>query len=185
MRYTNTYNDEEKLQLLMEEDEAVFNHFFDELKTKLTNYFKQNRLSLEDIEELLLDTISIFIQKVKNKEYVYNGTPIIAYMIKVAKYRATYYYRRNGRYNKLPHDIADVQEPIETKYAPKWELIEQALLQLSDRERKLIELTFFEGYKDKEILDQKLVDYSTIDSIKTQRYKCIKKLVRIVRGMKS
>lgn len=183
MRYSNSCEDEKRLQLLIEEDIEVFNYYFQELNTKLSSYFKQRRLSREDVEELLLDTISIFIQKVKNKEYTYTGIPIMVYLTKVAKYRATYYYRRNARERKLSYDIHERTESSQSEYSPQWELVEMGMIRLKERERKLIELTFFEGYKDKELLELNLVDYSSIDSIKSQRYKCIQKLIKIIREL--
>ena len=68
----------------------------------------------------------------------------------------------NFIYNSCPAEVAT-----------KWELVELALDQLNEKERLLIELFYFQGYRDKDLLNHEWIGYSSIDSIKTQRYKCI------------
>jgi len=182
LQYENK-SPEKLIQLLLQEDADTITWLLRKLQLKTSNTLKNKGLTNEDIEEVLIDTILIFIEKLKNKEFAYEGKPIICYLVKITKFRSYKYINRSIRQRKLDECLRDIVVPSHSKLPPSWELVEMALDQISDRERQLIELSYFQGYKDKELIDHHQIDYSTIDSIKTQRYKCIQKLKRIVKTM--
>ena len=140
-------------------------------------------LDARDVEEAILDAMTLFIEKVKTGKYTDQGVPVMAYLSKSAKYRAYYYLRRkNSDIVPLPDEIIP-DLPLKADFA-KWDLILTALQKLEPKYRRLIELTYIEGFSDREIKERQLSLFSTVDSIKTQRYKSIRKLVEALENLK-
>jgi len=155
------------------------------LEQKSTKPLTAMGLSHEEVEETLLDAMTIFIRKVQKKEYTDQGVPVMAYLYKIAKYRA-YHYIRLRRLRTVPLDQLEHSISEEDKISlDRWDLVKNALNLLNPTERRLIDLFYISGYRDKEILEQNLTDYTSIDSIKTQRYKSIQKLIRLVKDLQS
>ena len=175
------YQPEESLELLKKEDSKTINYWLLKLRHRVYGKLKNKGLSNEDIEELLLDTITIFIEKLRHGEYRYTGAPIIAYLIKVSHYRTTYYIRKKSKSQRLEDYMRFAENTEDTELPPAWEFVEMAMEQLNSSEKQLIQLTYFEGLKDKEIVDKNLTKYKNIDSLKSQRYKCIRKLIELVK----
>ena len=153
-----------------------------ELDQKLRKSFLRQGLKLEDIEEILLDSITILIQNIRKGEFEDRGIPVIAYLIKVAKIRSYQYLRKN----KL--EVMPLTSEIlthcngEVKELEDWDRVKAAINQLPSNQKYLIELTYFKNISDNSILEKNLTPYSSIESIRTQRHKAIKKLCSLLNG---
>jgi RNA polymerase sigma factor (sigma-70 family) len=144
---------------------------------------KQNRLSDEDIEELICDAIVILIQKIKNESYRYIGHDPASFAIEVAKNKA-----KNYRRNAMRHatEALEGKEQVEVESdMPQFEaeMIEKLLSELGENCQKLIRLKYLEELRDKEVIEQKLTQYTTVDALKNYRAKCMKKLVEFSQNM--
>ncbi len=139
---------------------------------------KNFRLVDDDIEELHCDCIMIFMDKIRAGKYEYAGNEPATYVIEIAKRRVYHYSRKAGQNttNDLDFDRAD---------EPEWDTLEQIellqglLARLNDNCRKLIRLKYLEEQKDKEVIEQKLTQYSTVDALKNHRAQCMKKLTEL------
>lgn len=59
------------------------------------------------------------------------------------------------------------------------ELLEKLLSQLETNCQNLIRLKYLEERRDKEVIEEKRTQYTTVDALKNHRSKCLKKLVEI------
>ncbi len=141
---------------------------------------KANRLTDDDIEELICDCITICLQKISTGKYTFQGYSPATFVIEIAKNRA-----RNFRRNAQRHDTADLENIGEQAEAPEFgslaetELLERLLAQLGTNCQTLIRLKYLEERRDKDVIEEKLTQYTTVDALKNHRSKCMKQLVKI------
>ncbi|MFN0034545.1 MAG: hypothetical protein ACKVUS_05715 [Saprospiraceae bacterium] len=144
------------------------------------NIGKNHRLTQNDIEELICDCITICLQKIRAGKYVFQGYDPATFVIEIAKKRAQHFRR-----NALKHstdDLGDIGElPEELNFASlaETERLEKLLAQLDPSCQNLIRLKYLEERRDKEVIEKKLTQYTTVDALKNHRSKCMKKLVEI------
>lgn len=138
----------------------------------------------EDAEELHTDALVIFMQKVRDGKYSYEGNDPATYVIEIAKRRAFDYLRRRTRANHMPETIAN-EEPVDPGFAGS-EAVRQ-LVELMERLdepcRRLIRIKYLEGWSDKEAIAERLTPYSTVNALKAHRSMCMKKLSMIARAL--
>lgn len=137
-------------------------------------------LTDDDIEELICDCITICLQKIREGQYVFQGHSPATFVIEIAKNRA-----RNFRRSATRHHTSDLEtigeHPGEADFGSlaETELLEQLLFKLEKNCQNLIRLKYLEERRDKEVIEEKLTQYTTVDALKNHRSKCLKKLVEI------
>lgn len=136
----------------------------------------------DDIEELMCDCITLLIEKIRVGKYEFQGYDPATYAIEIAKNKARNFRRqtdRNITRELTPaHDPADDDE-IHLSSFEQTELLERMLQKIGDNCRNLIRLRYLEEMKDKDVIAQKLTQYSTVDALKNHRAQCMKKLVEL------
>ena len=181
----NIPSNAEILKKIHADDNKVIGALLKTLAIKVKGQLQKKGLDNRDIEEVLLDSLTIFIDKVKSGQIEDRGIPLIAYLIKVAHIRSHYYLRRN-KMNIVPLDNDLVSSfKSEVKSFENWDIVKIGLEKLAPHQKHLIELTYIQVYNDKDILTLGLTDYTSVDSIKSQRHKYLKKLIKIVKDIKS
>lgn len=136
-------------------------------------------LDKRDVEEIVLDSMAFFIEKVKADEYSDQGIDPIHYLSRVAKNKAYLYLRKKGpELKQLPDELVAIEGSVNE--FDDLELLETGLQMIEERHRRLIELTYIEGYSDREIDDQKLSEFNGVNSIKSQRYKALQNLRKAI-----
>lgn len=139
---------------------------------------KRHRLTDDDIEELICDCITLCLQKIRAGKYVFQGYDPATFVIEIAKNKAFNFSRNAMKYST--DDVEYVQEHAEepdfTGLA-ETELLEKLLIQLDDNCQNLIRLKYLEECRDKDLIEQKRTQYTTVDALKNNRSRCMKKLV--------
>jgi len=141
---------------------------------------KAFKLTDEDVEELICDCITILILKIKSGSYRFQGYHPATFVIETAKNRAQNFRRAALKHQTL--DLENREEPSEDAEAGthiETEILEKLLGQLEPNCQKLIRLKYLEERKDKEVIEAKLTQYTTVDALKNHRAKCMKKLAEI------
>lgn len=161
-------------------DDKIISELLHELNNKMKHSLLQQGMELRDIEEVLLDSMTIFIQKVRKKEFEDRGVPVIAYLIKVAKIRS-YQILKRRKWDIVPiNDEILTQCNGELTRFEDWDRVKLAMEKLPINQKKLIEFTYFKNISDSEILENNLTPYTSIESLRTQRHKAIKKLCELL-----
>ena len=92
---------------------------------------------------------------------------------------------QNFRRAALKHQTLDLEnqpeqsDEIETGTQLETEILEKLLAQLEPNCQNLIRLKYLEERRDKEVIDAKLTQYTTVDALKNHRAKCMRKLVEL------
>ncbi len=144
------------------------------------NIGQKQRLTNDDIEVLICDCITVCLQKIRAGKYVFQGYDPATYVIEIAKNKAYNYRRSAEKYNTK--DLENIQEPAEEPdfvSLAEAELLEKLLVQLDENCQNLIRLKYLEEYRDKDVINQKITQYTTVNALKSNRSRCLKKLVDI------
>lgn len=144
------------------------------------NIGKSHRLEESDVEELICDCIMICLQKIRNGKYVFQGHSPATFAVEIAKNRARNYSRKVARHEHADlEDSGEQSEELEYGSLEETELLEQLLHKLDPSCQNLIRLKYLEQRRDKEVIEEHLTQYTTVDALKNHRSKCMKKLVEI------
>ena len=144
-------------------------------------------LSDDLVEEVLNKSTLIFLKKIEQGKYQFQGNAPSTYLIEVAKRVALMETRNTGQMAESldqHKDIADPESEVLLQRSESAELVAQFLDQLGEPCKTVIRLYHIEGYSDEEVINQKLTRYTTVDSLKMKRSDCMKKLIQIARQWK-
>ena len=142
------------------------------------NIGKKNRLTDDDIEELICDSITLCLQKIRARKYVFQGYSPATFVIEIAKNKAQNFRRNAMKYDTVDMTFieAEADEPDFVSLA-ETTLLEKLLIQLDENCQNLIRLKYLEECRDKDLIEQKRTQYTTVDALKNNRSRCMKKLV--------
>ena len=185
-RCSDQYPDHESLFLgFSNEESAAIRCLESTVSGYIVRLGYKYRLANEDIEELICDSISLCLLKIKQGKYVFQGHALSSYVIEIAGKKALNIKTR------LQKDRAFInQSEKELAYEPDYtdkvaaEKLEALLAQLDENCRNLVTLKYLDGIRDKEVIEKKLTQYTTVDALKNHRSKCMKKLSDLARKSK-
>ena len=149
---------------------------------------KNYGLSADKADEILNQSTLIFLQKIDSGAYQFQGHAPQTYLIEVAKrvaHAATRTKKMSNESLEDHYDLADHHLESEEQSREAAALVSQFLAQLGDSCRQVIQLHHIDGFRDEEVIQQKLTPYSTIASLKMKRSDCMKKLIKIAQRWKT
>jgi hypothetical protein len=165
---------------LKREDASAINCLSSQIAGSVFKIGKGFNLVDDDIEELHCDCIMIFIDKIRAGQYEYFGHKPATYVIEIAKRRVNHYFRKANRRNTEDLDPRmDLVEEESQEMLGQIALVQELLSRLSEKCQKLIRLKYLDEHKDKEVIEQKLSQYTTVNALKNHRAQCMKKLVEL------
>lgn len=140
------------------------------------------RLAAEDVEELINDAIVITIGNIQQGKVQFMDYSPVAYALGVSRRLMA----NRIRSKKPPteeldqvHLASDFNPEVYLKNKEQEKIIGQLLAKLEENCRLLIRLKFFHQKKDREIIEEKLSPYHSVDTVKSKRSQCLKKLARL------
>lgn len=166
-----------------EERNAIY-CLFTRVSGSVFNLGKNYGLTEDDIEELICDCITLFLIKIKDGKYIFQGFDPATFVVEIAKNKV-----RNMKRNILKHQTADldfiVEQADEINVGSKEDAakLESLLAKLNPNCQSLIRLKYLEEYRDKDVIELKLTQYTTVDALKNHRSKCMKKLIELGASM--
>lgn len=138
----------------------------------------------QDQEELINDTLVVVLGKLEQGAFEFQGASPAAYAMAVARNLLRNWLRKQ----RLPAVSLDDAGPLPDtalddyfEKKEKEQLLGRLLSQLGEDCRQLIRLRYYEEIKDEQAIEQQLTKYSTVDSLKNKRCKCLKKLSQMVK----
>lgn len=160
-------------------DADAFEEFYREYITPIYRYFiirTQNKSIAEDL------THTVFIKAWENKESLKDVSGVLVWLYTIARNTQIDYWRKkkevfmedvsvvedNGE-NPSLEDLIDIKEDINN--------IKEAMEDLSDEQKEVITLKFFEGFSNKEI--EKIMKKSST-AIRALQYRALKEIKEII-----
>ena len=139
-------------------------------------------LSSVEAEDILNRSTVIFLQKIEDGSYLFQGHAPSTYLIEIAK-RLALMATRSQKKSAEPLDnyehLYDETWETEQKQREAAEMTRQLLAQLGDPCQQVVRLHHIDGYSDEEVIQGKMTRYTTTDSLKIKRSDCMKKLIQL------
>jgi RNA polymerase sigma factor (sigma-70 family) len=151
-------------------------------------FVQQYSLSTDQADEVLNQSTLIFLRKIEDGSYQFQGHAPSTYLIEIARrvaLMATRSQKRNIETLENHYDLHDPDVEAEGRKRESADLVRQFLGQLGPPCEAVIRLHHIEGYTDEEVVNQGLTRYSTTDSLKMKRSDCMKKLIQIAQQWKT
>lgn len=139
---------------------------------------KKQRLTDDDVEELICDCITLCLQKIRSGKYVFQGYDPATYVVEIAKNKVHNFHRNAMKYQT--EDLENASDPMdEPDFTGQsdTDTLDRLLAQLDENCQNLIRLKYLEECRDKDLIEQKRTQYTTVDALKNNRSRCMKKLV--------
>lgn len=149
------------------------------IRPNIQQSVKRAQLPLQDIEEIMNDAIIVTIKAIRKGSFEFQSYHPAAYAKGVAKKLIA-----NRIRSKKPSTEALENVYLHSAFNPdlylkdkeRQAIVGQLLDGMCEGCRKILKLKYFHAYKDKEIIEQKLSPYTTINALKSKRSQCLKKL---------
>jgi RNA polymerase sigma factor (sigma-70 family) len=177
------YNDNEQLFLALK---SLNNSAILCIQTKALpsahKLVQQYGLPPENVDELVNESTLIFLRKISDGAYQFQGHAPSSYLIEIMKRVALTMTRKKQKtYEALEdhHDMHDPDLESSKRQQESADLVRQFLGQMGEPCASVIRLHHIEGYSDDEVVRQGWTRYSTTDSLKIKRSDCMKKLIQI------
>jgi RNA polymerase sigma factor (sigma-70 family) len=133
----------------------------------------------EDTEELASDAVMTALQKIWNGSYTYQGNTPLTFTLIIADNLLRNFLRKKTWPMHPLEGIKIPQAAAAPAYFAQKELeqkVENILAQLSPAGQRIIQLKYFDGLRDEEIVERQLTAYRTVDSLKSKRCALMRKL---------
>ena len=141
-------------------------------------------LPKEDIEELKNDAIVITLKKITEGEFIYQGPHPVAFTIVVFKGLLNNRLRKKNRNTVSMEFLEETVSFDPEQYFIRKEtekIIAEVLQELGEKCEQIIRLRYFDCLQDREVIDRKLTEYQTVNSLKSKRSQCLKKLAILLK----
>lgn len=139
----------------------------------------QYRMDKQDIGEIVNDALVITISNIRDGKFSYMDFSPATYANGVARKLIANRIRTKKPITQEVDDlplVSDLNPETYLKNKERESIVGQLLQRLGETCQKLIRLKYFSLMKDKEIIEKQLAGFSSINSLKSKRSQCMKKL---------
>ncbi len=143
------------------------------------------RLSLLDAEELVNDALVITINNIRKGSFQFQNFTAAAYANGVVRKLIANRIRTKKPSSKPLSGFENIADFSPEEYLQKKEkeqYIGKLFAKLGDTCRKVLHLKYFENLRDQEIISKAMTSFTSINSLKSKRSQCLKKLVTLAKA---
>lgn len=145
------------------------------------------RIDMEAAKEVYQEAFLIFHDNVIHEKLVNLSSSIKTYLIQVGRNIVNNEFKRKNRFSDLSNtnvgeesDDYDKLYDQEMKLESKRKMMIEAFKDIGNKCIEILTLFYFQNMRYEEMM--LVLNYSNIDSLKTQKYKCFKKLESVVQS---
>ena len=171
-------------EALCQEEGWAIRRLLSRTATGVLPYARQISLTDEDIEELVCDSVTLLLLKIRQQQFIWQDVDPTVFAIGIARNNARHYVRRSQNTRRRLSEVEALclewQSCEDTGIlSAACEMIETLLRRMTENCAQIIRLYYLEELSDKEVIDRKLTHYSRVDSLKNQRARCMKHLAEL------
>jgi len=139
----------------------------------------RSKLREEELEEIVHDSLCIFLEKIRSRKFVFADRHPIAYGIRILRYLVSNHCRK---WRMTTEEVQEhlVQDPVTPDLMLENEeqsaLLQRLIHKLGAQGAAVIRLFYFENMSDEEVIEKKLTPYTTVNALKSSRCQYLKKL---------
>lgn len=149
---------------------------------------KKYNIDFENAKETYQQSFLILINNIRNGKLTELNASLKTYLFQIGRNQINNELKRNAKHTDIESGSGFHSNSLDNfnfnTYNEKESKIKKAIIEsfqkLSDTCRQLLSLFYFEKKKHKDIMV--IMNYSNIDSVKTQKYKCFKQLETVVKS---
>ncbi len=145
-------------------------------------------LPADKADEIINSATLVFLQKIENGAYQFQGHAPMTYFIEIAKRQALMATRSLKKTTQPLENLPETADPDAANLLRRQDAADTVgllLEKLGQPCADVIRLHHIDGYSDEEVVNQRLTKYSTPDSLKMKRSDCMKKLVQLATQWKT
>jgi DNA-directed RNA polymerase specialized sigma24 family protein len=182
------FGDNERLfEALKKMDNAAILCIQTKAMPSVRKFVQQFGLSTDLADEVLNQSTLIFLRKIQEGGYQFQGNAPSTFLIEIGRRVALGMTRSKKHHHESIENHLNIPDEDLEKSGQAGEsaaLVRQFLAQLGEPCNAIIRLHHIEGYTDEEVVKHGLTRYSTTDSLKVKRSDCMKKLIQIAQQWK-
>lgn len=151
------------------------------------NFVTQYRLPSELVDDILNQSTLIFLRKIEDGSYEFQGNAPSTYLVEIARrvaFSATRSQKNAPETIENHQHVPDPDIETEDRQREAAEMIRQLLGRLGDPCEGVVRLHHIDGYSDEEVVSRQMTRYTTVDSLKMKRSDCMKKLIQLAQQWK-
>ncbi len=179
------YPDEKLIADLCSNDELIINEAFYYLYKKYyqmaANFVKHNNGTEAEAEDVFQESLIAFYENIRSMKFR-GESSIKTYLYATVRNTWYSYLRSNNNTFNIENPelsfVADVNEPDAAYNKELSDLINEMMDRIGDSCKKVLRYYYYDKLSMKEI--QERMNFGTVKSAKTQKYKCLKKLIALV-----
>ncbi len=179
-------SDSEILERFKKNDHDAISDFYEKHKEEFVHFtVKKFNLSMETSREIYQEAFLSMYQNILSGRLLSLSSTLKTYLFQVGKYKVFNELKRSSKHTEAEYQIGLSELPVDeillmTEQEKQMkDIVSSALLKLSAKCRRLLSLYYLQKKKYDEIME--LMDYKSIDSVKTQKYKCFKKIESLIK----
>lgn len=177
----NNYTDKEFLiQDLKSGKSAAILFVQEKAKPSAIYLLQQSNLPADLLQEALNESTIILLKKLREPNFELLQAKPTTYLVEICRRVVSNMTRKRHFLNHQPlenqQELRDLDTETFFKRREDIEVLTKLLTELGDPCSKVIQLKHLEGYSDEEVVSEKLVAYSTVESLRMKRSDCMKKL---------
>ncbi|BDD09616.1 hypothetical protein FUAX_20480 [Fulvitalea axinellae] len=163
-------NDQETLKRLRAGDEGVLADLYKKHFHKITSMITRQGGGMEEAQDVFQEALVAFWQNSRKEDFKLTAQ-IGTYLYSVCRNLWTKELSRRQRFS-----TEEADKPIESDYDrdERVRIIRECVGKMSETCKKVLTLFYFDGLRMERIASE--LGYSSTDAVKTQKYKCKKKL---------
>ena len=145
-------------------------------------FVHQYGLPTDNADEVLNQSTLIFLRKIEDEAYQFQGNAPSSFLIEIARRVALGMTRsKKNTHESIDNhlEIADQALEDSQRKSESADLVRRFLGQMGEPCESVIRLYHIDGYSDDEVVKQGWTRYTTTDSLKIKRSDCMKKLIQI------
>lgn len=176
------------IRKIKQNDKSVIVEIYKSYRNEFIAFtFKQYRIDPELSKEIYQDAFLAFYRNIITGRLKKLESSVKTYLFQIGKFKLHNELKRQKRTGipvekqwDLRADNPDVFRPKEEKDILMQKALVAGFKKLSEKCRQLLRLFYYEHKHHEEIMQ--IMDYATVDSVKTQKYKCFKKLESVIKS---
>ncbi|MBV6441752.1 MAG: hypothetical protein EPGJADBJ_03441 [Saprospiraceae bacterium] len=176
---TSAFDNQSFFEALGRAEPAAIRQLAAKIVTGVRQMSARAGLSPQDAEEILNDAVVITISNIREGKFRFMDFSPATYASGVARKLIANRVRVKKpaaqELDNLPL-LSDMNPEAYVQDKERQKLVGQLLQQLEETCRQLIQLKYFNTLRDEEIIDKQLTPFTSVNSLKSKRSQCLKKL---------
>lgn len=170
--------DNEIIRRIKEDDQRALINIYKQYHDEFLRYAKKSfpNFHMEKADDIFSDSILALYRNIKTDRIISLTSTLKTYLFQIGKFRIIDELRKEGKNIPPKSDAFDLEENMEeiNEKEKKVNLLWETVEQLTEPCKSLLNLFWYKQKRDNEIA--KLLNYSSTDTVKNQRSRCMKNL---------